>query len=241
MPDIGFFCAGAAQAALRDPIARFEERRGVRILLDFGPVGRMKQRILAGEAVQVVVLSRPAIADLAAQGRVVASTVSDIGTTGVGIAVRKGAARPDVSTADGLRRTLLAAASLSYGDPAHGDSSGIHFASVIERLAIREALAGKTILAASGVDVVDRVARGEAELGATQSSVIRANAGVELAGMLPGDLQHCTTYAIALVAGLEGAVGEWASGLLAHLTSAEARQHYERFGLAQASASRPRG
>jgi molybdate transport system substrate-binding protein len=227
MTTLDVLCAGATKAAMMDFSAWFAQRSDIGLNFTFGPVGQLKERILSGAGGQVYVLSRPALQSLSEAGRVQPETIVDVGTVGVGVAVRKGAAVPDVSSADALRRALLDAQSICYGDPAHGDSSGIHFASVIDRLGIREAVEPKLVLAPMGLEVVRMVASGDVQLGATQSAVILANPGVALAGLLPDPLQHLTTYA----AGLAVAAGDAAHQVLKSLMSDEARPLFERAGL----------
>jgi molybdate transport system substrate-binding protein len=116
----------------------------------------------------------------------------------VGVAVRKGGARPDVSSAEAFRASLLNAQSVAYGDPAKGATTGIHFAKVLERLGLADALKSKSLLAANGLEVMKLVAKGDAELGITQISEILHIQGDTLVGPLPAELQLSTTYGVAL-------------------------------------------
>ncbi|WP_158215433.1 molybdate ABC transporter substrate-binding protein [Candidimonas nitroreducens] len=229
MEQIEVFCAGAAKAALAAPAAEFEGRRGLKLNCTFGPAGGLKRKALAGERVHMFILSRPTLEELEQAGLVEPGTIFDIGTTGVGVVVRKGRPLPDVSSPAALRQALLGAGSLTYGDPAHGDSSGTHFSWVIEKLGIGPELAGKTVLARLGVEVVEKVAQGSVEMGATQSSIILASADVALAGMLPQGLQRLTTYAAGLATGSSEPAREFGE----FLGSAETRAHFERMGFAR--------
>lgn len=229
MERIEVFCAGAVKAAVAGPASEFEGRCGLKPSFTFGPAGGLKRKAIEGERVHAFILSRPALDDLERAGKIEPGTIFDIGRTGVGIVVRKGRPVPDVSSPAALRRALLDAASLTYGDPAHGDSSGTHFSSVIEKLGISRELAARTVLASLGVEVVEKVALGSVELGATQSSIILANADVALAGMLPQELQRFTTYAAALAKGS----GAPAREFWEFLGRAETRAHFERLGFAR--------
>ena len=128
---------------------------------------------------------------------------------------------------------MLAAPSLSYGDPAHGDSSGVHFAKVIAQLGIADAVTGKTRLAPSGLAVAELVRDGQVALGATQASVIAACRGADLAGLLPGELQNFTTYACALAA--DAQAPDQARRLLDYLRTAQARETFAEAGFSVAA------
>lgn len=201
MNPLQVYCGGAVKIAVTAAAADFQEQTGITVDFTYGPVGKLKQAILGGKQPDVMVLSRPALQALEQVGRIEAGTIVDLGTAAVGIVIPKDHAKVDVSSVQALRAALLAAKSITYGNPAHGDSSGIHFSSVIDRLGIRQALEARTVLASMGLEVVDKVAQGQAELGATQSTIILANDRVVLAGLLPQELQHTTTYAVGLAKG----------------------------------------
>ena len=222
------FCAGAVKAPLTVLAQTYERETGQSIQFTFGAAGSLQARVVAGEPVDIVILTRPALSQLESDGKLRPGTIADLGRVGVGIAVRADAPSPDVSTPDALRKTLIAAKSLSYGDPAMGDSSGIHFASVLTRLNIAREIDAKTILAPAGLGVVELVENGSVEMGATQASVILARKGVKLAGLLPADAQHITTYSVAIVAA--AAAVDAAERFVAGLTTASARATFAKAG-----------
>lgn len=197
---INVFCAGAVRPAMMMLVAGFEQETGHRLQFTYGAVGALKARILKGESADALILNRPALEQLKQVGKLLGGAISDLGQVGVGIAVQNNASLPDVSTPDALRETLLIATSISYGNPAMGDSSGVHFFDVLERLGISEQVRRKTILAPSGLAVAELVQQGKVELGATQASVISACDGITLVGLLPSSLQHITTYSAAVTA-----------------------------------------
>jgi molybdate transport system substrate-binding protein len=221
------FCAGAVKHAFLSAAAQFERDSGHSVSCTFAAVGTLLRQHADGEKADFLLLNRPALDGLLSQGKVLAP-VFDVGTVGVGIAVRSGSARPDLASSDALRRALLDAPSLSYGDPAHGDSSGTHFSTVIARLGIADAVAGKTRLAPSGLAVAELVRDGHVHLGATQASVIAACSGVELAALLPAELQHFTTYACGCAA--QADAPEAAQQLLDYLRTARARETFASSG-----------
>jgi molybdate transport system substrate-binding protein len=226
------FCAGAVRGAMNGLTPALEKETGEKLDFTFGAVGTLKKKFLAGEAADLLVLSLPALEELGRDGRVQTGSVRALGTVGVGIAVREGAARPVVDTAPQLAQALLAAASIAYGDPAHGDSSGVHFDKVLERLGIKPRIAAKTLLAPSGIAVADWVRDGKAQLGATQASVIAACPGIALAGLLPPELQQLTTYAFGIAS---GAASPAAARIAACLAAPAARSALDAAGIRQSS------
>lgn len=231
MTTINVFCAGAVKSGLMRIVQGFEKYSGCKVSCTFGSTGTLRDKVVAGECADVVLLNRSSVEQLVRQGRVLADTVVDIGRVGVGIAVRANTALPDVSTPDALRACLCAARSIAFGDPAKGDSSGIHFAGVIERLGIADKIRGKIVLAPLGLAVAEYVSRGEAELGATQATVILACNDLKLAGLLPSGLQHITTYALGVVE--NGENRSIARELAHYLGAPAARSSFSAAGFAQ--------
>jgi len=137
---------------------------------------------------------------LQAQGKVVAGSRVIIAKVGVGAFVRKGALKPDLSSADAFKRSMLAARSIAYPDPAGGGASGIYVASLLERLGIAAEMKPKTKLSTLGT-LYATIASGEAEIGFNQVSEILAQPTVELAGPLPPEIQNYTQFLPGIVAG----------------------------------------
>jgi molybdate transport system substrate-binding protein len=232
MEAVKVFCAGAVKAALARLIREFEEKFSCELQFTFGTVGSLRSRMEAGETADVAILNRPAMQQLAQQGKVDGGVIADIGRVGVGVAVHDGAPLPDVSTADALRKTLLAAGSVAYGDPGKGDSSGIHFGKVLEQLGIADQIKSRVVLAPVGLAVVELLEKHEVELGATQASVILANKNVALAGLLPAGLQHFTTYSFGLMA--DSPRLSRARLFFDYLTAPSAKKHFEAAGFDRA-------
>jgi molybdate transport system substrate-binding protein len=228
---INVFCAGAVKSALTDLVHAFEQSSGHRVHCTFGSTGTLQSKVVAGERADIVLLNRSSVDELAHQGKVVANTIVDIGRVGVGIAVRANTELPDVSTPDALRASLRAARSIAFGDPAKGDSSGIHFSKVLEKLGIADEIRDKIVLAPLGLAVAESVDQGKVELGATQATVILACKGITLAGLLPPGLQHITTYALGVAA--DGGSLPIACDLADYLTAAAARSRFSAAGFAQ--------
>jgi molybdate transport system substrate-binding protein len=215
--ELQVFAAGAVQSIAQETAADFARESGHQLHFVFGTAGALQARIAAGEPADVAVLSQAALAELARRGLAAAAPQSVIGSIGSGVAIRRGAPLPRIGTPEELRATLLAARSISYGDPARGATSGMHFAGVLERLGIAEEMRARSVLVPFGADAIQRVAAGESDLAVSQASEILANPGVTLAGPLPQALQNATTYAAAPLA--RAAAAEAAAAYVRYLAA----------------------
>jgi molybdate transport system substrate-binding protein len=204
--ELAAFMTIGVQTALEELLPRFEKESGYRVVPTWGTAAILNARIEKGEAADVLISTRAGIDGLVKSGKVRAGSDVELARSGIGIAVRAGAAKPDVSSPDALRRTLLAATSISYSDPAAGGVSGIHFARVLDRLGIAAEMRPKTRFPPPSGFSASLVANGQAELAVQQIPEL-AMPGVELAGPLPGDLQLITTF----VGGVPAASGQSAA------------------------------
>lgn len=134
------------------------------------------------------------IETLTKNGKVIAGTGTLIASSGMGVAVLKGAPKPDISTPEKFKQALLAAKAVAYTDPASGGASGLHFTKVLERLGIAKEINAKAKLG-SGVPSASFVVKGEADIAIQQIPELLGVQGVELVGPLPGDLQNVTPFA----------------------------------------------
>lgn len=198
--EIKIMSAGAMKAMVSELGAEFTRESGHTLALTTGTVGQLRDKLLAGEAADVVVMSDTAIDQLIGQGQLARGSRVDIARTGIGVAVRDGAPKPDISTPETFKQALLAAKSITYVDPASGGTSGIYFASLLQKLGIADAVKGKTVLRQGGGYIAELVARGEAELAVHQISEILPVKGATLVGPLPKELQKVTVYSAALPA-----------------------------------------
>ena len=191
--ELKLLASGAVKLALGRLAADFQKSSGHAVSVEYGPAGAIAERARKGEAIDVVIANRPQLEALARDGKVLVDSRHDIAGIALGVAVRKGAPKPDIASVDAFRRTLLAARAIAYRDPATGSTSGIYTARLIERLGLADALRPKTRLDNSPggrpEHVFDAVASGEVELQIGQITEIVLAPGVELAGPLPGELQ----------------------------------------------------
>lgn len=192
--EIHVLSAGAVQEAEKSLAAEFGRQTGDHVTFVFGTVGAIQGRLKSGERADVIVLSASAIDTMAKARELIGNAGTPLAKVGIGVAVREGAPRPDISTPDAFRQALLQANSVVYADPAKGASSGIQFARILNQLGIADVVNPKAILQPGGY-VVEVVARGQAELGVHNISEILPVKGVVLVGPLPPALQSYTTYA----------------------------------------------
>jgi len=197
--DVKVFSAGAVRAIVTDLAEQFRQETGATVTFSFGTAGQTRQKLLSGEPVDVVILTDAGIDDMIRQGALASGSRADLARTGMGVGVREGAPKPDITTSEAFKTTLLKAKSLVYVDPAQGATSGVHFKSVLERLGIADAVRSKTQLVSGGYPA-EKVASGEAELVVHQISEIVPVKGVTLVGPLPPDFQKVTVYSAGLAA-----------------------------------------
>ena len=192
---LSVWSAGATQAPMVELVQRYQSQSGNTVKIEFAPVGALLKKLAEGGRPDVLLLSQDVARDVDQMGLTAAGSAQPVASVGVGVAVRAGAALPDISTVDALRTALLNAKSITYINPSKG-TSGKHFARVLEQLGIAAQVQSKTLLGEAGF-VVEPVARGEVEMGIQQITEILPVPGVTLVGPLPDAVQKITTYTIA--------------------------------------------
>jgi molybdate transport system substrate-binding protein len=231
--DLKVISGGAFKQVLNALAAQYEKETGNTLDITYRTVGQHLTLIKNGEeAFDIAVLTPEAIDGLAKDGKIVAGSRADLAKVGVGVVVKAGAPLPDVSTVDAFKRTLLAAKSVAYIDPAAGGSSGIYVGQLLERLGIAKEVNAKAKLIHGGA-VADHIVDGEAEIGIHQISEILAVPGVVLVGPLPAEIQNFTVYAAGL--GVAAKDNATASGLIRFLTGAHALPIIKTKGMEPAS------
>jgi molybdate transport system substrate-binding protein len=191
--EIKVLSAGAMRGMVAELGEAFRQETGHTLVITSGTAGEVRQKISAGETVDVVIVTDTVLEQLAGSGLVVSDTRADIARTGIGVAVREGTPKPDIATTEAFKQALLATKSLVYQDPARGATSGIYFAGVLQRLGIADAVKDKTVLWQGGY-AAEALVTGKAELCVHQISEIIPVKGVMLVGPLPKELQKVTTY-----------------------------------------------
>jgi len=228
--EIQAFISTAIKSVTDEVLPPFERNSGFSVRAFFAPPGALLARFQAGEPADVFLTSAETIDKLIGDGKIVPGRV-DFATTGIGICVKKGAPKPDVSTPEAFKRALLAASSIAYATPAGGSIVGPHLQRVFARLGIAEQIAAKTKFAAGGPDgrVSVLVSSGQAEMGLQQVSELLTNPGVDVIGMLPGDLQQITVYSGGVATAAKEIEG--AKALIAALKAPSAKPIFKSHGL----------
>ncbi len=197
------FAAGAVQKPVAEMIAELAKLRpDVKVMAVYDTVGALRDRVLAGENPDLLLLSEAALKALGEKGRLARGQYRPIGRTVAGLCAPKASPEIDISTPEKLKAALLAAPSIVHADPARGATSGAHFRKVLGELGILDAIAAKITVIPFGGEIAPRVAKGEFALGATQASEIVTVDGVRYLGPLPDPHGLVTVYGLATVKGL---------------------------------------
>jgi molybdate transport system substrate-binding protein len=191
--EVKLLASGALREALEELLPEFERAGAHKVALTIAGTAGIVNRMQKGEVTDVVILADYALAGLTREGKVVDGSRADFARAGVGVAVAKGAPRPDIGSAEALRRTLLAARSIAHSR----GPSGIYLAGLFRKLGIADELKAK-VKEVEGEPVARLVARGEIQIGFQQISEIIHVAGVDYIGPLPPDVQHITVFASGL-------------------------------------------
>jgi molybdate transport system substrate-binding protein len=217
----------ALTSALDQIAPNFEQATGNKLNIGYSLIADIRKRLLDGETADVIILSRPVVDELDKQEKFASGSITNIVGTPVALAIRAGASKPDISTVDALKRTLLAAKSIVYADPARGGAAGVYFAHVVDRLGIAGQLKSKTILV-PGAQAPEVVAKGEAEIGVAQTSEIVPVAGAQVLGPLLGEFASTTLFTAGI--GATTKVPDAAKSLIQFLSGPVARPVFSAKG-----------
>jgi molybdate transport system substrate-binding protein len=205
---------------------QFEQATGHKLAVKYAPAAPLRKLIDAGEHFDVVLIFPNIVDELSKQGKVAAGSRMDIARAPLGLAVKKGARRPDIQSVDALKRALRASNSIAYA--AQGPS-GVHLLSVLDRLGIAQDVKPKLKPMGAGSLVVGPVARGEVEIGIVSIPFILAEPGAELAGTLPLELQNYVHYSSGIGAAAQNE--NIARAFVGHLRQAGATKVLKAHGL----------
>lgn len=214
------------KASLEGLVPQFERTTGHKVLVSYGDSSTLPTRVAAGEVFDVALASALVIDRLIKDGKLNASTRTDVSRVAIGMGVRKGAPKPDISTIDTFKQALLNAKSVSF--PSAGPS-GVHLQNVLKRLDIASDMQPKLRPVPGGPAVMGPVARGEVELGIITIPFIVLESGADLVGPLPAELQQYVVYAAGI--GVMANDAHVAGTLIRYVTSPEAASVFRSQGL----------
>jgi len=217
------------QGAVEQLVPQFEQASGYRLAVTWATAPMLVKRIQGGETADVMILNLAGIDTMSKEGRIAPGSAVTLASSGVAIAVKAGAPKPDISTPEALKKTLLNARSIAYTDPAAGGASGIYFAKLLERMGIADEVNAKTKFPPPGGYSGNLLLTGEAELAVQQKPELMHVAGTEIVGPLPGDLNFVTVFAAGVWVNSKDS--EAANALVTFLHSPEAAQVFRARGL----------
>ena len=189
-------CTNGLKTVMLDLAPEFERAIGTKAVITWGSANGLLQELEAGAGGDLAILTAEAIDGLIKEGKVVAGSRVDLARSGIGVAVRKGAPKPDIGSPDALRRALLAATSVAHSKTG---MSGIYFPTVLARLGIADEMKPKIVTPEPGTPVGEVVAKGGAEIGVQQISELLPVAGIEIVGPLPAALQRITIFSAGVL------------------------------------------
>ena len=223
--EIAVFATASLRQALEKLGPQFERASGHKLTYQLGTSAPLKRQIDAGAAFDLAILVPASLDALIKDGKVLAETRVDVARSAIGVAVKAGAAKPETATAEALKRTLLTAKSISYSGEG---ASGKYFTGLLEQLGVAAEVTPKLRPLPSG-EAVAPVAKGEIEMAVITLANIVGVPGVEIAGLLPREMQHYTVYTAGVAANSQNA--EAARALIALLMSPEATSAIEAAGM----------
>ncbi len=190
--------AGAVRSVVGGMIEDYKKQSGDSFDFSVGTTGQLREIIASGKPADLLITSGPLMVELEKTGKLTPGSRTDLGRVGIGVAIREGAAAPDFSTPEAFRKMLVDVRSVAYTAPELGGTSGVHLFGLLKTMGLYEAVTKKGVPAKGGIDISQKVARGEAEIGITLISEIVPVKGARMAGPLPEALQLWTVYTSAI-------------------------------------------
>jgi molybdate transport system substrate-binding protein len=197
--ELTFFCPGALQSSAEELLPEFKRSTGHNVKAVFTSTGLITRRVRNGEAADLAIVLPEQWEDIKKEGKLDPTVRVVIAKVGAGVFVKKGAAKPDISSVEAFKRALLNAKSIALADPAAGGPVGIYATALIERLGISAELKPKIKLIGGGVAPVEPVVKGDAEIGLTTiSEIIQSQPAIEMVGPLPPEIQTFLVFTAAI-------------------------------------------
>lgn len=223
------FSTIAVQGVVEQLVPAFERAHACKLDLTWATAPLLLKRLQSGEKADALILNRAVTDTLLASGDIVAGSDVVIASSATAIGVKAGAPKPDISTPEALKRTLLDARAISYTHPAAGGASGIYFAKLIERMGIADEINGRTKFPPPSGYSGMFLPTGEVDLAVQQIPELLSVPGVEIVGTLPGDLHMVTVFVAGIPVGSTRPV--LAKALIESLRTEEAKALFRAKGL----------
>lgn len=223
--DIKVLSTQATEEAYRELVPQFEKTSGHKVITVFTGTLDANKRLAAGESYDLLIMAGPSIDEHIKDGKVAPGSRVDIAKSGVGVGVKAGAPKPDISTTEALKKSLLAARSIGYST----GPSGVYVTGLFQRMGIADQIKGKLKQTPTGVFVGNIIASGEAEIGFQQVSELSHFAGVDYIGPLPTEIQQYTMFASGIMAGAKEP--EAAKALVKFITAPAAAAAFKKRGM----------
>jgi molybdate transport system substrate-binding protein len=196
--DITLFSTIGVQGAVEQLIPEFEKSSSNKVTATWSTAAMLTKRIEGGASADAYILTNSAINTLSKEGKIAAGSDVTLANSGIVVAVKAGAPKPDISTPEAFKQTLLNAKSVAYSDPAAGGASGVYFDKLLDRMGIGDQIRAKAKHPPPGGNSANLLVSGEAELAVQQKPEIMYVRGVDVVGDLPGDLNNITVFAAAV-------------------------------------------
>lgn len=223
--DVKVMASAAIKEAYVELVPQFEKTTEHKVATTWAGTVDMTKRLTAGEVFDLIIMAGPSIDNFIKQGKLVPGSRVDLAKSGVGVAVRAGLPKPDISSGDKVKQAMLAAKTIAYST----GPSGVYMAALFQRMGIADQIKDKVKVGAPGVPIGEIIARGEAEIGFQQVSELLPIAGIEFIGPLPPDIQQITVFASGIHTGATQA--DAAKALVKFLTSPQAAPVIKKKGM----------
>jgi molybdate transport system substrate-binding protein len=223
--ELKVLASGAVKEAYAELVPQFEKASGNKVAITWAGTVDIKKKVAAGEAYDVIIVASPEMDTFVKDGKVAAGTKADLVKSGVGVAIKPGTPKPDLSSGEGLKKALLAAKSVGYST----GPSGAYMQKLFEKMGIADQIKAKTKITQPGVPVAGLIRNGDAEIGFQQVSELIHEPGIDFLGPIPNDVQQITTFSGGIPAGSkeQGA----AKALQTFLTAKERADTLKKHGL----------
>jgi len=227
--EIAVLAAAAVEQPFEAVVHAFEHDTGNKVAVTFGSVGAIQGKLKAGANADLVVLTTALAMAAEKDGTARGGSRAVVGRAEIGVAVRNGTPVPDISTADAFKKTLLAAKSISFTDPAGGGTAAVFVAGMLDRLGIADAIKGKSLRFNTGREVIAAVVKGDAEIGIGFTTEFVPVKDVKVVGALPKEIEFVNEYSAYIPAA--SAAADSAQALLAYLARPASRDIFKAAGV----------